>query len=57
MIRILSLIVIVVLVISGGVWIFNKAFEKLPSKSLIVILSSGIALGVVGTFVFFNIYY
>tara|TARA_B100001758_G_scaffold111195_1_gene95280 strand:- start:912 stop:1193 length:282 start_codon:yes stop_codon:yes gene_type:complete len=57
MIRIVSLIIIVVLVISGGFWVFNKAFEKLPSKSIIVILSSGVILGVVGTFVFFNIYY
>lgn len=57
MIRIVSLIVIVVLVISGGFWVFNKVFEKLPSKSIIVILSSGVILGVVSTFVFFNIYY
>ena len=57
MIRIVSLIIIVVLVISGGFWVFNKVFEKLPSKSIIVILSSGVILGVVGTFVFFNIYY
>ena len=57
MIRIVSLIIIVVLVISGGFWVFNKVFEKLPSKSIIVILSSGVILGVVSTFVFFNIYY
>jgi predicted metal-binding membrane protein len=53
MIRIISLIVIVVLVISGGFWVFNKVFENLPSKSLILILITGVILGVAGTYVFF----
>ncbi len=52
MIRIISLIVIVVLVISGGFWVFNKVFENLPSKSLILILITGVILGVAGTYVF-----
>jgi len=57
MIRVISLIIIVALIISGAFWLFNKIFEQLPSKSLVIVLSSGVILGIVSTFVFLNIYY
>jgi hypothetical protein len=49
MARLLVLVIIVFLLVYGLFWVFGKALEKVPSKLILIISSTGFILGVLSS--------
>lgn len=49
MARLLVLVIIVFLLVYGLFWVFGKALEKVPSKLILIIFSTGFILGVLSS--------